>query len=260
MSFFDIYIQGLVVIMILMTLLWMISVIKTNASIVDPFWGVTYVLATIWYYFQIGGSEPRKLIVLTLLILWGIRLSIFLGWRNAGKEEDFRYQQFRKDYGEKRYWWVSFFQVFLLQGILAWLISSPLLAAIYYTGSENLGILDFIAIFIWIIGFMFEAGGDWQMARFKTKPENKGKVLNKGFWKYTRHPNYFGDAAIWWAFGLFGIASGSYVTFLSSIFMTFLLIRVSGVRLLERTLKVKKPAYRDYMEKTSAFLPWFPKK
>ncbi len=260
MSFFEIYIQGLAIIMILMTILWFISVMIKNASIVDPFWGVAYVLAAIWYYIQSDGFETRKLIVLVLVIIWGMRLSVFLGWRNFGKGEDFRYKQFRKDYGEHRYWWISFFQVFLLQGVLAWLISSPLLAAQYYVDSQSLGIFDYIAILLWITGFMFEAGGDWQMARFKANPENKGKVLNKGFWKYTRHPNYFGDASVWWAFGLFAISVGGYVTFLSSLLMTFLLVRVSGVTLLEKTLKDKKPEYIDYMRKTSAFLPWFPKK
>lgn len=260
MSFFEIYIQGLGVVMILMTTLWLISVLIKNASIVDPFWGFAYVLVTIWYYLQTDGYEPRKLIVLFLVIIWGMRLSVFLGWRNFGKGEDFRYKQFRKDYGEKRYWWVSFFQVFLLQGILAWLISSPLLASQYFVGNQSLGIVDYVAILFWIVGFMFEAGGDWQMSRFKANPENKGKVLNTGFWRYTRHPNYFGDAAIWWGFGLFAISVGSYLAFLSSILMTFLLIRVSGVALLEKSLKDKKPQYKEYMEKTSAFLPWFPKK
>lgn len=260
MSFFEIYIQGFAIIMILMTILWIISVIIKNASIVDPFWGFAYVLAAIWYYLQTSAADTRSLMVLILVIVWGMRLSIFLGWRNFGKGEDFRYQQFRKDYGEHRYWWISFFQVFLLQGVLAWLISSPLLAAMYYSNSEPLGIIDFIAMLIWLFGFMFEAGGDWQMARFKANPENKGKVLNKGFWKYTRHPNYFGDASVWWAFGLFAISVGGYVAFLSSLLMTFLLVRVSGVTLLEKSLKYKKPEYRDYIRKTSAFLPWFPKK
>lgn len=142
MSFFEIYIQGLGIIMILMTFLWIVSVFKTNASIVDPFWGFAYVLAAIWYFLQTSGSDPRSFIVLILVVVWGMRLSVFLGWRNAGKGEDFRYKQFRKDYGEKRYWWVSFFQVFLLQGVLAWLVSSPLLAAMFYSNSEPLGVVD----------------------------------------------------------------------------------------------------------------------
>lgn len=260
MSFFEIYLQGFLVIMILMTSLWIISVFLTNVSIVDPFWGMSYVLAGIWYYLQTDGFEIRKQIVLALVIIWGLRLSIYLMWRNFGKGEDFRYKQFRKDYGEKRYWWVSFFQTFLLQGILAWFISAPLLAAMYYSNNSALGIFDYLAIIIWIIGFTFEAGGDFQMARFKSKSTNKGKVLNKGFWKYTRHPNYFGDATVWWAYGLFSIAAGAYIPILGSILMTFLIIRVSGVMLLERSLKDKKPEYQDYIRKTSAFIPWFPKK
>jgi len=260
MSFFEIYMQGLLVIMILMTVLWVFSVIKTNASIVDPFWGFAFVLATIWYYIQTDGLEIRRLIILFLVIIWGMRLSIFLAWRNAGKGEDYRYKQFRKDYGEHRYWWVSFFQVFLLQGIIAWLVSSPLLAVLYFDDSKSIGFLDIIAIAVWFIGFIFEAGGDWQMARFKSNPNNKGKVLNKGFWKYTRHPNYFGDAAVWWGFGLFTISVGAYIAFLGSILMTFLLIKVSGVRLLEKSLKDKKTEYQDYIQRTSAFIPWFPKK
>lgn len=260
MSFFEIYLQGFLVIMILMTTLWIISVFLTNASIVDPFWGMSYVLAGIWYYLQTDGFEIRKQIVLALVIIWGLRLSIYLMWRNFGKGEDFRYQKFREDYGKKRYWWVSFFQVFLLQGILAWFISVPLLAAMYYTDNSVLGIFDYLAIVIWLIGFTFEAGGDFQMARFKSISANKGKVLNKGFWKYTRHPNYFGDATVWWAYGLFSIAAGAYIPILGSILMTFLIIRVSGVMLLERSLKDKKPEYQDYIRKTSAFIPWFPKK
>jgi steroid 5-alpha reductase family enzyme len=260
MSFFEIYLQGFLIIMMMMTALWIVSVFIKNASIVDPFWGMSYVLAGIWYYLQTDGLEIRKQIVLVLVIIWGLRLSIYLMWRNFGKGEDFRYQKFREDYGRNRYWWVSFFQVFLLQGVLAWLISAPLLAAMYYTDNSALGIFDYLAILLWIIGFMFEAGGDFQMARFKSKSTNKGKVLNKGFWKYTRHPNYFGDAAVWWAYGLFSIAAGAYIPILGSVLMTFLIIRVSGVMLLERSLKDKKPEYQDYIRKTSAFFPWVAKK
>jgi steroid 5-alpha reductase family enzyme len=243
-----------------MTLLWLVSVFLKNASIVDPFWGLGFVIAGVFYFYTTDGLELRKLIVLTLLSVWGLRLSIYLGLRNLGKGEDFRYQQFRKDYGEKRYWWISFFQVFLLQGVLLWLISSPLLGAQFHSGGSDLNYFDYAAIIIWIIGFSFEAGGDYQLARFKSDPNNKGKVLNTGFWKYTRHPNYFGDATVWWAFGLFSVATGSYWPLLSSILMTLLIVKVSGVSLLEKSLKNTKPQYKDYVEKTSAFFPWFPKK
>lgn len=260
MSYLEIYFSGLLIVVIFMTLLWLVSVFLKNASIVDPFWGLGFVIAGVFYFYNTDGLEIRKLIVLALLTIWGLRLSIYLGLRNLGKAEDFRYQQFRKDYGEKRYWWISFFQVFLLQGVLLWLISSPLLSAQFYSGGSDLNYVDYVAIVIWIIGFSFEAGGDYQLARFKSNPNNKGKVLNTGFWKYTRHPNYFGDASVWWAYGLFSVASGSYLPLLSSLLMTLLIVKVSGVSLLEKTLKNTKPQYKDYVEKTSAFFPWFPKK
>jgi steroid 5-alpha reductase family enzyme len=195
-----------------------------------------------------------------LVALWGLRLSVYLAIRNIGSGEDFRYVQFRRKYGENRYWWVSFFQTFLLQGILMWLISAPLLGAQYYGTNISLNVLDYIAIALWVIGFIFEAGGDYQLARFKSDASNKGKVLNTGLWRYTRHPNYFGDSSVWWGFGLLCLAAGSYFPALGSLLMTALIIKVSGVVLLEKSLKEQKPQYREYIEKTSAFLPWFPKK
>ncbi len=260
MSFFQIYIQSFLVIMILMTALWIISVIIKNVSIVDLFWGFGFVLTAGFYFLKTAGFEKRKIILLILVTIWGLRLSIYLALRNIGKGEDFRYKQFRKNYGENRYWWISFFQTFLLQGVLMWLISAPLLGAQYYGNTNSLNVLDFAGIVFWIIGFSFEAGGDFQLARFKAVPENKGKVLNTGFWKYTRHPNYFGDSSGWWGYGLICLAAGSYLPVLGSIIMTALIIKVSGVALLEKSLKEQKPEYKEYIQKTSAFLPWFPKK
>lgn len=259
MTFPVIYLWAFPVIMAIMSLLWIVSVARKNASIVDPFWGLGFVAVSFFYLFQSGGFETRKILVTVLATVWGLRLFSHLFWRNWGKGEDFRYRQFRKNYGENRYWWVSFFQVFLLQGFLMWLISAPLLGAIYSTTDNSLNLLDGAALLLWLVGFTFEAGGDYQLARFKSDPANKGKLLDTGFWKYTRHPNYFGDSAAWWAYGLFAIAAGSYLTFAGSILMTLLLVKVSGVAMLERSLKDKKPEYREYIRKTSAFIPWFPK-
>jgi steroid 5-alpha reductase family enzyme len=197
--------------------------------------------------------------VLILLILWGIRLSAHIFKRNLGKEEDYRYQEFRKRYGEKRYWWFSFFQVFLLQGGLLWLISAPLLGVSLYSAEKPFGIVDVIAFIFWLTGFVFEAGGDWQLSRFKSNPANRGKLLQTGLWKYTRHPNYFGDAMIWWGFALFSVAAGCYLPVLSALLMNWLLLRVSGVAMLERTLVQTKPSYEKYIRQTRAFFPWFPK-
>jgi steroid 5-alpha reductase family enzyme len=260
MSFFQIYIQVFIIILVLMTILWIASVILKNVSIVDIFWGAGFVITSGFYFLQTNGFETRKIILMILVAIWGLRLSFYIAWRNKGKGEDFRYREFRKNYGESRYWWISFFQTFLLQGVLMWLISLPLLGAQYYPGNNSLGIFDFIGIFFWITGFIFEAGGDIQLVKFKSNSSNKGKVLNTGLWRYTRHPNYFGDSAIWWGYGLICLAGGSYLPVIGSLLMTALIIKVSGVALLEKSLKEQKPQYREYIEKTSSFLPWFPKK
>ena len=260
MSFFQIWLQSLLVILILMTALWIISVIIKNVSIVDLFWGFGFVITAIFYFLRTDGFVPRKIIITALTAIWGLRLSVYLTWRNSGKGEDFRYKEFRKKYGELRYWWVSYFQTFLLQGLLMWLISAPLLGAQYYDHNNSLNLFDFAGIAFWLIGFTFEAGGDYQLAAFKADPANKGKVLNKGFWRYTRHPNYFGDSSVWWGYGLICLAAGSYFPILGSVLMTALIIKVSGVALLEKSLKEQKPQYREYIEKTSSFIPWFPKK
>jgi steroid 5-alpha reductase family enzyme len=259
-TFFETYILAFGAVMILMTGVWIASVRMKNASIVDPFWSVGFIIAGITYYLYTDGFALRKTILLALLIIWGLRLAIYLGWRNIGKPEDYRYQQFRQDYGPERYWWFSFFQVFLLQGFLLWLVSAPLLAAMYFGGDTPLGIFDYLGMLFWTIGFIFEAGGDYQLVRFKSKPENKGKLLTTGLWKYTRHPNYFGDAALWWGFGCFSVAVGSYIPLLGPLLMSLLIIKVSGVAMLERTLKNTKPGYKEYVERTNAFIPWFPRK
>jgi steroid 5-alpha reductase family enzyme len=260
MSFFQIWLQAFLVIMILMTALWIVSVIIKNVSIVDLFWGMGFVITAIFYFIKSDGYALRKIIIVTLVSVWGLRLSLYLAWRNIGKGDDFRYKEFRKKYGESRYWWVSYFQTFLLQGLLMWLISAPLLGAQYYGQNNSLNLFDFAGIAFWLIGFCFEAGGDYQLSGFKADPANKGKVLDKGFWRYTRHPNYFGDSSVWWGYGLICLAAGSYFPILGSALMTALIIKVSGVALLEKSLKEQKPQYREYIEKTSAFLPWFPKK
>lgn len=260
MSFFHIYIEALLIIIVMMTILWFISILIRNVSIVDLFWGLGFVLVSTFYFISGEGNGTRKILVMSLVAIWGLRLSVYLAWRNLGKGEDFRYREFRKKYGENRYWWISYFQTFLLQGILMWLISAPLLGAQLYGEERILGFVDYIAIAIWITGMLFEAGGDFQLAVFKRNPANKGKVLDTGFWKYTRHPNYFGDSSVWWGFGLFSIAAGSWLPAIGSVLMTLLIIKVSGVALLEKSLKEQKPQYREYMEKTSAFFPWFPGK
>lgn len=252
------FLEATMVIWACVTTLWLLSAYLKNASIVDIFWGFGFVIANAYYFSQADNYDLRKIILFLLVSIWGLRLTIYLAIRNIGKPEDYRYQQFRKDYGPERYWWFSYFQVFLLQGALILIVSLPLWH-VQTTESSALTIIDYIAMGVWFIGFCFEAGGDYQLYHFKKNPENKGKVLNTGFWKYTRHPNYFGDAVVWWAYALFSIAAGGYWQIIGSIIMTLLIIKVSGVAMLERTLKTTKPQYKEYIEKTSAFIPWFPK-
>ena len=260
MSIFQIYIQGLLVIVAFFSLIWILSVFLKNASIVDIFWGLGFVLVNGFYFFTTPGFSTLKIITFVLVTLWGLRLSAHIFLRNLGKPEDYRYQEFRRNYGEKRYWWFSFFQVFLLQGTLVWLISAPLLAINYYSAEKTIWPIAVLGMLVWLVGFTFEAGGDWQLARFKANSTNKGKLLTAGFWKYTRHPNYFGDAAVWWGFAILSVASGCYLPVLSSVLMTWLIVKVSGVSMLERTMINTKPGFEDYLKSTSPFIPWIQKK
>jgi steroid 5-alpha reductase family enzyme len=256
----NLFLQASLLIWILLSLLWIWSTIIKNVSIIDLFWGFGFVVVNAFYVFMSGELNARKILILILVSIWGLRLAIYLAFRNIGKGEDYRYQEFRRKYGEARYWWFSYFQTFLLQGILMMIVSLPLLGISKTNYSGNLNLLDYLGILIWLIGFAFEAGGDFQLSRFKRDIQNKGKVLNTGFWKYTRHPNYFGDSAVWWAYALICIAAGSYWPILGSIVMTLLIIKVSGVALLEKNLKHTKPQYKEYIRKTSSFFPFFPKK
>jgi steroid 5-alpha reductase family enzyme len=254
------FLQASLIILVLVTLLWLWSIIIKNVGIVDLFWGFGFVVINAFYIFISGELNARKILILVLVTVWGLRLSIYIAWRNIGKGEDFRYKEFRRKYGPERYWWFSFFQTFLLQGALIMIVSLPLLGVNVSTHSNALNVLDYFGILLWMIGFTFEAGSDFQLSRFKQNSKNKGKVLNTGLWKYTRHPNYFGDSAVWWAYALFSVAAGSYWQIIGSIIMTLLIIKVSGVALLEKTLNNTKPEYQEYIQKTSSFLPWFSKK
>lgn len=259
MSFLEVY--GMVALVILgyMAILWIASLVLRNSSIVDIFWGVGFVMAN-WVYFALtpDGFAARKWLISILVTIWGLRLSSYILWRNWGKGEDFRYRKWREEAGGK-WWWRSFFKVFLLQGVLLWIISAPLLAANIGATPARLTILDYVAIPLWAIGLFFEAVGDLQMARFRADPASKGTVMNRGVWRYTRHPNYFGDATQWWAYYLIATAAGGFFTIFSPILMTTLLVRVSGVALLEQTLKDELPGYKEYMETTNPFIPWFPR-
>ncbi len=249
-----------VVILGLMVFLWLVSLVLKNSSIVDIFWGAGFVI-TGWVYFLLtpDGFIGRKLLIVVLSTIWGLRLTLHVLIRNWGKPEDFRYQKWRNESG-KIWWFKSLFQVFLLQGFLMWVISTPLLAAQYFNRTPNLNLFDYTGVLIWAVGFFFETAGDLQLTRFKRNPANKGKLLSTGVWRLSRHPNYFGDAAQWWGFFLIALAAGGWWSIFSPVIMTLFLVQVSGVVLLEKTLTNSKPGYKEYVARTSAFIPWFPKK
>ena len=245
--------------MAMMLVLWFVSLAIKNASIVDIFWGAGFAVIAMVTYTQTDGYSTRKLLITSMAVIWGLRLAIHIGWRNYGKGEDFRYQAMRKRIGA-RFGLVSLFTVFALQGVLMWVISLPLQVAQISREPEYLTWLDCLGVILWAVGFLFEAIGDLQLTLFRVKPENKGKVMDRGLWAYTRHPNYFGDALLWWGFFLIALATpGGWGTVISPVLMTTLLMKVSGVALLEKTLIKTRPEYRDYVRRTSAFFPRPPK-
>lgn len=246
-----------------MTLLWAVSLALRDSSIVDSFWGVGFVAVAIGVAAASpagpGALAPRAYLLGALVAMWGLRLSHYIFWRNHGKGEDYRYRRWREEAGPS-WWWRSLFKVFLLQGVIMWIVAAPIVAAIGARPQGAPGWLDAVAVAVWLVGFAFEAAGDWQLARFKANPAHKGKLFTGGVWRYTRHPNYFGDAAVWWGHYLAAAAAGAWWTIFSPALMTFLLVRVSGVAMLESSLRDSKPGYREYIQSTSAFFPLPPRR
>lgn len=248
---FDIYFTGLAVILAVGFAGWLFSLYAQDVSFVDSLWSLFFLIGAIVYALAPDALDARGWLVLVLVAIWALRLSIYITMRNWGEPEDHRYQKIREN--NQPFWIKSLYIVFGLQGLLAWIISLPLFVAI--TGGGEPGLLDAAAFALWAVGIVFEAGGDYQLARFKRDPENKGKVLDSGLWRYTRHPNYFGDFCVWWAFYLFALAAGGWWTIISPLIMSFLLLKVSGVAMLEKDIEERRPKYRDYIERTNAFFP-----
>jgi steroid 5-alpha reductase family enzyme len=249
---------GLGAILAAMTLVWLLSVKLRDASIADVGWGSGFALLA-WFYCVLSPAlTPRSWLAAALTTAWGLRLSLHILFRNRGRGEDPRYGAMRASQGPA-FWWRSLFTVFWLQGAILWFVALPLLVAVRAARPAGLTALDGLGVALFAVGFAFEVIGDRQLARFKASPSHRGRVLDRGLWRYTRHPNYFGDATLWW--GLFAIACatpGGWLTVSSPVLMSFLLMRVSGVTLLEQSLQ-SRPGYRDYIARTPAFFPWFPR-
>ena len=256
--FISTWLIGLGAAVTLMVAAWILSLLRRDASVIDGFWGAGFVVLTWIYWLRTDGTDARKWMIAILVSLWGLRLSWHIIRRNWGEPEDYRYREMRDKQGP-RFSLSSLFTVFLLQAGLLWLISVPLLKA--QATRAEIGWLDLAGLAVFLVGLFFESVGDRQLEKFRADPNNRGKVLCTGLWRYTRHPNYFGDATVWWGFFLITLATpGSAWTIFSPILMTLFLLKVSGVVMLEKKLVETKPAYRDYIARTNGFLPWFPRK
>ena len=248
--------EAAIVILIHATFWFFISLIKKRNDVADVGWGTGFIIVSLYCFFHYHPSVSAA-IVYVLVAIWGIRLSLHIGWRMVGKAEDFRYQKMRADWG-KTVVWRSFLQVYVLQGFFMWIISFPILTTAISEVKE-INAFTIIGTTLWLIGFAFEAIGDYQLSIFIKNKKSKGDVIQTGLWRYTRHPNYFGEVVQWWSiflitlpleYGLWGI--------ISPITITFLLLKVSGIPLLEAKYK-DNPQFQDYKRRTSAFFPLPPK-
>ena len=252
-------IAAAVAIAALMLLTWVVSVVIRDASIVDPIWPFGFVVVA-WVSRSVtDGLAARQWLLVAMTTIWGLRLCGYLAWRKFGEPEDFRYQAMRRHWGS-RFALVSLGTVFGLQGVLMWIVSLSVQLGQVRT-TPRLGPLAIIGVVVWLVGFAFESIGDFQLARFKADPANAGAVMNQGLWRYTRHPNYFGDACVWWGIAIVAAESGiGAVGLLGALVMTVLLRRVSGVVLLEKSLVKRRAGYAEYVASTSAFIPRPPRR
>jgi steroid 5-alpha reductase family enzyme len=246
------YWDGLAYVVIAATAAWLWSTFRKDVSVVDSLWSLMFLLLAGVYARHAPLLTMRAMLVLVLTALWAVRLSLYIAWRNWGEPEDRRYQAIRRR-NEPHFAIKSLLIVFGLQALLAWIISLPLLAAI--SSPAPLGPWDGCGALLWLLGIIFEAGGDLQLARFKSDPAHHDQVMDKGLWRYTRHPNYFGDFCVWWGFYLLALSAGAWWSVVAPLLMSVLLMRVSGVTLLEKHIGKRRPAYDDYVRRTNAFFP-----
>ncbi|MFM8648514.1 MAG: DUF1295 domain-containing protein [Actinomycetota bacterium] len=255
----DVMLASAVAILILMVSTWIVSVIIKNASIVDIVWGLGFVVVA-WVGRVVGdGNDARQWLLTLLTTMWGLRLAGYLAWRNTGHGEDFRYRSMRKRWGS-RFPLMSLLTVFGLQGTLMWIVSLGVQLG-QADATPDLGLLALIGVVVYAIGLFFEVVGDAQLTKFKADPASAGQVMDRGLWRYTRHPNYFGDACVWWGLALIAAETGGGAWgLIGAAVMSFFLRRVSGVTMLERSLKKRREGYAEYIARTSPFIPRPPKR
>lgn len=231
---------------------WAASIAKRDVSIVDSVWGLLVVVPASVVAALLPQPGPRAAVVLVLALAWALRLSAYIAWRQRGQGEDPRYQTIRQR-NEPHFQWKSLYLVFGLQAVLAWIVAAPLMAAV--AGGNDWHGLDAAGIALFAFGFAFETVADAQLARFKADPAHRGQVMAQGLWRYSRHPNYFGECCVWWGFWLVAASAGAWWTLVSPLLMTVLLLKVSGVTLLEKDIASRRPGYADYVRRTNAFIP-----
>lgn len=233
---------------------WLVSLAMRNASIVDIVWGLGFPIVAIMTFIGDTDRGSSDVVILTMVVIWGLRLGGYLAWRNLGHDEDYRYRAMRRRWGA-RFPIISLLTVFTLQGSLMWIVSLPVQLSHRGEG-RAIGVLTVVGLVVWAVGLAFETIGDWQLTRFKAEPANSGKVMDRGLWRYTRHPNYFGDACVWWGIAI--AAANVPVArwgVIGAVVMNILLVRVSGKALLERSLAKRKEGWSEYTARTSGFLP-----
>jgi steroid 5-alpha reductase family enzyme len=253
------YLQGLLAMALLGLGGWLLSVMRRNITLVDSLWSLFFLVATLAYlqsWLVSNAASTRAFLIIALVSIWALRLAIYLARRNRlfsrNPHEDRRYQAIRQN-NEPHFWLKSLYIVFGLQALLAWIISLPLLGAIH--SAQTLNWFDMAGLALWLAGFAWECIADWQLARFKADPANKSQVMDSGPWRYSRHPNYFGECCLWWGYYLIAVAAGAWWALPAPLVMTLLLLKVSGVALLEKDIAERRPAYADYVQRTNAFLP-----
>ena len=231
---------------------WAVCTMRRNVGLVDIFWPLFIATAALAWLAQQQAPSQRGWLVLGLVALWALRLATHLGIRNWNAPEDHRYQAIRRR-NEPGFVWKSLYLVFGLQALLALVVAAPVCDAL--TGTGRLGPIDVIGAALALAGIVIEALADAQLTRFRACPDNRGKVLDSGLWRYSRHPNYFGEFCVWWGLFLLALAAGGWWTAASPLLMSVLLLRVSGVRLLESDIGTRRPEYATYIARTNAFIP-----
>jgi steroid 5-alpha reductase family enzyme len=247
---------GLAAGVVIAALAWVASLPRHDVSIVDSVWSMLVLAPACVALFVLPQVGPRAAAVLLLAAAWAVRLTAYIAWRHWGHDEDPRYREIRAR-NEPHFVWKSLYLVFGLQALLGWVVSMPLIGAV--AGDAPWGWLDALGLALFAFGFAIEAVADGQLAHFKAEPSNRGRVMAAGLWRYSRHPNYFGEFCVWWGLWLVALSAGAWWSVLSPLLMTVLLLKVSGVTLLEKDIGERRPAYRAYVARTNAFFPWRPR-